>query len=540
MLVSGVFSSVHYLYSDFSLDSGLSNDEKRKSVTASVILGLRLAAAFFFQSGVNILLNTLAIIGRENDIHTFTLENVADLVVSRLGVRSVALLWHFDEFHHLDHNLLKDLMRTQGHFMTSQKYPQISISPLFSGTSSRYIAAAVRVSNLQDITIFLQVLERAQSDMIVAETLKGYPQLDQNLREQALQQLGDWPRFLDLFCENFVRSISLCSVNIEDYVGLVLRRTRDSIKSVYSLESWQMLMGGDHKESLHNMCLWALSRQRVALSDKLNGLTVASVRDLGILMLTPAGSEGGKGTYYYFPCFLPSPTLLRMSIDLYYIEVPLLLIRALNDQGNFMDPITEQLFDPRVSNEHTFEDQIVGMRILRGNMLARKRSTCTVAELYPGAIGHREDLQRHITIKHTGFGRVAGASSGNRTEIVDYDVESVPLVGGNKCNMKTGEIVAVNVPRAPSFDALTFHPPQAEKGKKVIPALWELLQLKSSDNIRDGKAIDPTSTAVLFTNIIKAERDKIDNQKHNTFYGGVDTLLVIVSNKPLAYKSGSM
>jgi hypothetical protein len=92
---------------------------------------------------------------------------------------------------------------------------------------------------------------------------------------------GFWSCFAKILC-----------LDVEAYVGLVLQKTRDSIKDIYDLSSWQKLMGGDHKESLHNMCLYALTRKEVRLKDKLNGLTVSAVCDLGILMLTPASDKG--------------------------------------------------------------------------------------------------------------------------------------------------------------------------------------------------------------------------------------------------------
>jgi hypothetical protein len=92
-----------------------------------------------------------------------------------------------------------------------------------------------------------------------------------------------------------------------------------------------------------------------------------------------------------------------------------------------MDPITEQLFDPRVASEQTFEDQMVAMRILHGNLIAKSRGECTIAELYPGAIGHREDLERIITIQELKFCRVNGSS--NSSQLVTYNPKEVPVQG---------------------------------------------------------------------------------------------------------------
>jgi len=299
----GGFSSVHYLFTDFSLAGGISHHEKLKGVQPSVILGLRLASSFFLQSHANKILDALAILGQESDIHLFTLDNVAALIARDL-TKPIALLWHLDEFHHMQPAIVRDLVAQLGTFMTQQTQPFISITPLFSGTASIDIRKSLKISKLHDKTIFLQILTRVQSEAIVNEVLKDYPMviLHTELCRQPLHQLGDWPRFLDLFCTEFKRSINVCGPDAQAYFALVLRRTRDAIKHTYKVDSWNALLGGDHETFLHNMCLYALTKRRVTLDEKLNGLTVAKVRDTGILMLTSAGMEAGKGVFYCSLC----------------------------------------------------------------------------------------------------------------------------------------------------------------------------------------------------------------------------------------------
>ena len=234
----GGFSFVHYLFMDFSLAGGISHHEELKAVQPSVILGLHLASSFFLQSHAYKILDALAIRGQESDIHLFTLDNVAALIARDL-TKPIALLWHLDEFHHMQSAIVRDLVAQLGTFMTQQTQPFISITPLFSGTASIDIRKALQISKLPDKTIFLQILTRVQYEAIVNEVLKDYPMviLQTELRHQALQQLGDWPRFLDLFCTEFKRSINVCGPDAQVYFVLVLRRTCDAIKHTYKVDS---------------------------------------------------------------------------------------------------------------------------------------------------------------------------------------------------------------------------------------------------------------------------------------------------------------
>jgi hypothetical protein len=205
--------------------------------------------------------------------------------------------------------------------------------------------------------------------------------------------------------------------------------------------------------------------------------------------------------------------------------------------AHFVTQIVEQLFDPLVFNDQTFEDQVIAMRILRGNLIASTRNHCTIAELYPGAIGHPEDLDRVISIQRTGFCRVAGTASGSdRAQIIAYDPKAIPVQGSSTpVDITCGEEMLVNVPRSSSGDAVAYHPKRGD-----TKSLYEILQPKSSDLIRDNQAIDPTSKAVLFTRTVRQELEKVSDRKHASFFGDADKLLVVISNKPLASNSGSM
>lgn len=118
------FSSVHYLFSDFSLAGGVSYYEKLKAFRPSVILGLCLASSFFLQSHAYKILEALATLGRDSDIHSFTLSNVTELIAHQL-IKPIVLLWHLDEYQHMDSGLVSDLVAELGAFMTQQTQPLI-------------------------------------------------------------------------------------------------------------------------------------------------------------------------------------------------------------------------------------------------------------------------------------------------------------------------------------------------------------------------------------------------------------------------------
>lgn len=285
------FSAVHYLFTDFSSSAKISNFE---SVLPSVRLGLRLAAAFFLQSTVSEILQAMNQAGFLNQINTFTLSAVASLISAFIPEgKHIALMWHLDEFHHVPINELKYFLSELGTFMTTQHHHRISITPLLCGTASVQISFELIISGFRFKDIFLQKLARDQSKQIVCQVLVKYEPITSPLLDQALAQLGDWPRFLQLFCSSFERTFPLCGPDLEQLYARVLRVTLSSIYDTFGVDNWQLLLGG-HIHAIHNMCLYALTRTPVHLDHQLNGLTVAEIRDRGILMLISVSDTTGS------------------------------------------------------------------------------------------------------------------------------------------------------------------------------------------------------------------------------------------------------
>lgn len=101
-------------------------------------------------------------------------------------------------------------------------------------------------------------------------------------------------------------------------------------------------------------------------------------------------------------------------------------------------------------------------------------------------------------------------------------------------DLTTGEYAVINHERASSFDGVIFHP-----GVSGVNARWEVIQLKFSDQIKEGRI----PSEFLTYDLIDIELKKINNPKHKNFYQGKPFTLVIITNKPLKnfeqYKQGS-
>ncbi len=145
-------------------------------------------------------------------------------------------------------------------------------------------------------------------------------------------------------------------------------------------------------------------------------------------------------------------------------------------------------------------------------------------DLYPGAIGHKSDLDRMVFLQRIDTFEVAATSSGKDLQsTISYESASVPSAEGGVVNMLTGGYAALNNVRAESGDGLLYHIAHED-----IRPLWVVEQHKSLGTP------DQTSAGVLFTSKVREEQQKISGQKHLKFFAGTDFLLVIITNKPLA------
>jgi len=180
-----------------------------------------------------------------------------------------------------------------------------------------------------------------------------------------------------------------------------------------------------------------------------------------------------------------------------------------------------------LAKKDKFEEIILKYRCLQ-NLIISLYKSCyghelivKYIDLYPGAYGTRETLEKEITIQPTHL----LISSLIRGDTIDnYTLSDVKGISVN-VNLKEGKYAVKNAPLANSFDAIIYHPGRSE----ILPPNIELLQFKSSEHIRIGSC--PKSSITI--DDIYTEIKKINNR--TTFYEGILKTIIIVTNKPLEY-----
>jgi len=341
--------------------------------------------------------------------------------------------------------------------------------------------------------------------------------VDNPLFLQAIDSLGRVPRYFQFFLTRMMNAKQ--KEDISNFLRDILNSVVDDVKGAYGTDNWNKFLGGVHKEDhegtyvgVRTMVLWALSGQKVALTDKLNGITVEEARNTGILMLEEVTGE-----------------------ERYTISMPLTLLRAINKTLKDIDIPDEDLDPVRTINDKEFEKVMTTLRRLRQNMLVKKgRKTATYRELYPHALGYKEDLDQEIPLQE--LPEVwANGSNAKHESMHNFSMNQVPVLHNQKktIDMSQGGIFMHNVPMAPSNDGLIVHPPTNIEG----------IQYKSCDNISRGEYPDPSSQGVLKLGTRKsqktiwAEFNKVTNSEHKKFYSCLDNApkfnLFVVSNKPL-------
>jgi len=171
--------------------------------------------------------------------------------------------------------------------------------------------------------------------------------------------------------------------------------------------------------------------------------------------------------------------------------------------------------------------------------LVLEKKTASYRELYPYAIGYKEDLDREVPLCKLQAVLTDGIS-GSHASIHKYPAREIPVIN---CTSKTidatkGGFLFMNVSKAPSNDALIVHPPEDVEG----------IQFKSSEYISLGK--QPTALLDLGKKNDQAKKGKstiwkefkkVTNSKHMKFYSKLVTktgskrhfTFVVISNKPL-------
>jgi hypothetical protein len=166
------------------------------------------------------------------------------------------------------------------------------------------------------------------------------------------------------------------------------------------------------------MILWALSAKEVALTNRLNGITVEKAHATGILML-----EEAKNSY---------PTK-------YIINVPLVLLRALNKK---LRDVQDDCLNPvRSIDDREFEKVMSALRVLRQNMLVNiGKKTATYRELYPHALGYDEDLDQEVPLKRLEEVWVDGSSAAHDS-MHHHSMNAVPVLNGQQKTIDISKVL---------------------------------------------------------------------------------------------------
>jgi len=187
------------------------------------------------------------------------------------------------------------------------------------------------------------------------------------------------------------------------------------------------------------------------------------------------------------------------------------------------------------NDDKEFEKGMTTIIRLRQNMLVKKgRKTATYRELYPHALGYKEDLDQEIPLQELSE-VCANGSNARHDSMHNFSVNEVPVLHNQKktIDISQGGIFIHNVPMAPSNDGLIVHPPTNIEG----------IQYKSCDNISRGDPPDLLSQGVLKLGTKKSKKtiwgefNKVTDFDHKKFYSSLDNEpkfnLFVVSNKPL-------
>ena len=246
---------------------------------------------------------------------------------------------------------------------------------------------------------------------LIEKQLEGKKQflkslLDQPLFLQAVDSLGRVPRFFQFFLARVTQTQP--KPDLAEFLRGLLNLVVDDVKATYNTQKWDMLLGGT-REGVRRMVLWSLSRKQVALTDRLNGITVEQARATGILML-----EEVKDSHE----------------ERYTINMPLILLQAIN---RTLNDVPDEHLDPvHIIDDQEFEKVMTTLRILRQNMLVNiGKKTATYRELYPHALGYDKDLDQEVPLKRLEEVWVDGSSAARHSMHL-YPMNAVPVLNGQQ------------------------------------------------------------------------------------------------------------
>ena len=383
-----------HIFIDFSVQDALINAEKIRG-DGSLILGLRVASHFFFGVGSNTFLRE---VGNIVALNKFTFEKVIHVISARYATqkKQVLLTLQLDEFSHVPLATLRHMVATTlGNFLLSGHELGVCIVPQLSGTSMEIVNEEVnKFSKIIIPPLLLPPLAQSEITKLIESSLKGtgFENLQKNsLFLQAVDSLGGVPRFLQFFVDGlrvYSKELQLESQVPKILQSVVRHYVVDKIRTVYCTKDWKNVLGGS-LVGIRTLVSWALSGRKVQLTDVLNGTTVGAALNTGVLLL-----EAKAG-----------------MAPAYVINMPLVLLRALNLELKESDIPDEFLDSTRVVDDREFVKIMGAIRVLRQNLLVGMgKKTARYRDLYPHALGYHEDLDQEIPIRKLSIVEAAGST----------------------------------------------------------------------------------------------------------------------------------
>ena len=279
-----------------------------------------------------------------------------------------------DEFQLVNIEVMNHMLAILGYYMVGYNR-KICISVQLTGTDSTQGITMISASKMPVSQTLLGPLKVGEDIEVITKSMGSnweFLYSDPAFLE-AVDTLGRVPRYIEFFIKGLWQVVM--KSDITPLLSSVLKGVAVNMKDIY-FEKYKLFLG-QNSVGPRQMILWALSGRKVQLDDLLNGVTIRSAADSGILIVIPDSMD--------------------KTATLYTIYVPYILIRALNLVYN---DIEDEYLNPlNQLDEHGFEKSNGALRLLRQNMYhSTGHKTVSLSDLYPSAIGRDEDLTMQIPI----------------------------------------------------------------------------------------------------------------------------------------------
>ena len=178
----------------------------------------------------------------------------------------------------------------------------------------------------------------------------------------------------------------------------------------------------------------------------------------------------------------------------YHIVMPLILLRSLNMELKLVPD--DLLASMSYVDSQAFERFLLSAFMIRNNALVRKKYlesdrsvhkddyVCSVSygDLFPSSLAHPETLAKQVGLRWMCGLAAANGESSKHDSAHYHTLAAMPLVGGDRIDLRLGRHMLMNVEKAPSFDGLSVHP--ADSG---VPMHASVFQFKPSEAVQQGE-----------------------------------------------------